>query len=216
MVILTTEATWLQVVLVLVRLFPTSMRATIQILRFIHERNSAEPKERGFFPFNSITVAIMRRIIMRFHLAFILAALLAGAAQAQVVVHTSFNVDRQPIWGPTGHDYVEYYYLPDIETYYSVPQQRFFFFEKGQWISRSALPARHRGFDLYRSYKVVVNEPTPYRNHNAYKDKHASVKGRGDQQPIRDSRDEKYFVNKKHPEHGNWVKKHGNAKNPGK
>jgi hypothetical protein len=38
-----------------------------------------------------------------------------------------------------------------------------------------------------------------------------SFKGRHDQHPIRDSHESKYFVNKNHPEHNNWVKqqKHG-------
>jgi hypothetical protein len=37
--------------------------------------------------------------------------------------------------------------------------------------------------------------------------------GRHDQQPIRDSRESKYFVNPNHPEHNNWVKqqKHDNG-----
>ncbi len=151
---------------------------------------------------------------MRHTIAFILTLLLPGALSAQIVVHASLNVDRQPIWGPTGYDLVEYYYLPDMEVYYHVPQQRFYYLEGGSWISRSSLPARFKGYDLYRSYKVVVNEPTPYRNHNAYKVKYVSFKGRHDQQPIRDSRDAKYFVNKKHPQHGNWLKKQGSAKKP--
>lgn len=152
---------------------------------------------------------------MRHLLAFILTLLLPSALSAQIVVHTSINVDRQPIWGPTGYDLVEYYYLPDMDVYYHVPQQRFYYLEGGSWISRSSLPPRFKGYDLYRSYKVVVNEPTPYRNHNAYKVKFAPMKGRSDQQPIRDSRDAKYFVNKKHPEHGNWLKKQGSGKKPG-
>ncbi|MDP3148558.1 MAG: hypothetical protein Q8N83_05455, partial [Ignavibacteria bacterium] len=42
-------------------------------------------------------------------------------------------------------------------------------------------------------------------------------KGRHDQQAIRDSRDSKYFVNKNHPEHNNWVKqqKNNNGNNKG-
>jgi hypothetical protein len=46
-----------------------------------------------------------------------------------------------------------------------------------------------------------------------YRDKYATFKGRHDQGAIRDSRDEKYYVNPHHPEHENWVKqqKHGNG-----
>jgi hypothetical protein len=137
---------------------------------------------------------------------FVVAVLLSSIAVAQVRVNLNFNIDQQPVWGPTGYDHVEYYYLPDIDVYYHVPQHKFFYQQNGRWISGSTLPSRYRGHDLYNSYKVVVNEPTPYRNHKKIKDQYSSFKGRHDQQPIRDSRDAKYFVNKNHPEHNNWVK----------
>jgi hypothetical protein len=158
-----------------------------------------------------------RRNIMRHILLVIVAVLLAGTVDAQVRVSLNFNVDRQPVWGPTGYDHVEYYYLPDIDAYYNVPQHRYFYSEGGRWRSGSSLPSRYRGFDLYNSYKVVVNEPTPYRNAAMYREKYASYKGRHDQQPIRDSRDPKYYVNPNHPEHNNWVKqqKHDNGNGRG-
>lgn len=157
---------------------------------------------------------------MRHLLVLIVAVFLSSIVDAQVRFNLSFNLDRQPIWGPTGYDHVEYYYLPDIEVYYNVPQHRFFYYEGRRWIGRSSLPSRYRGHDLYNSYKVVVNEPTPYRNHEKYREKYSSYKGRHDQQSIRDSRDSKYFVNKKHPEHNNWVKQqrhdNGNGREKGR
>jgi hypothetical protein len=154
---------------------------------------------------------------MRHLLVLIVAVFLASTVNAQVRINLSANIDRQPVWGPTGFDHVEYYYLPDIETYYNVPQHSFVYYEGGRWISRSSLPSRYRGFDLYNAHKVVLNEPTPYRNHNTYKGKYSSFKGAHDQQPIRDSRDARYFVNKNHPEHNNWVKqqKHGSGRDQG-
>jgi hypothetical protein len=143
---------------------------------------------------------------MRRLLVLVAAVLLSSTLNAQLRINLNFNVDRQPVWGPTGYDHVEYYYLPDIEVYYNVPQQRYYYNQRGRWISSSSLPSRYRGFDIYNSYKVVLNEPAPYRNHNKYREQYASYKGRHDQQPIRDSRDSKYFVNKNHPEHNNWVK----------
>jgi hypothetical protein len=120
-------------------------------------------------------------------------------------VSVNFNIGVQPIWGPTGYDYVEYYYLPDIDAYYYVPQHRFYYFERGRWIYRSSLPSRFGNYDLYNSYKVVVNEREPWRNDETYRQKYGSYKGRHDQQPIRDSRDSKYFVNPGHPQHNAFV-----------
>ena len=101
---------------------------------------------------------------------------LASTLTAQLSVSLNFNVGSQPIWGPVGYDYVEYYYLPDIETYYYVPQQRYYYYEGGNWISRSYLPARYSHYDLYNSYKVVVNEKDPWRNNKVYKNKYSSFK----------------------------------------
>jgi hypothetical protein len=154
---------------------------------------------------------------MRYFLVLFAVALTTTLASAQLHVNVNFNVDRQPIWGPAGYDHVEYYYLPDIEVYYNVSQQRYYYYEGGRWIGRASLPERYRGFDLYNSHKVVVNEPSPYRHHVVYREKYSSFKGRHDQQPIRDSRDERYFVNKNHPQHQAWAQqqKHDNGNGRG-
>jgi hypothetical protein len=158
----------------------------------------------------------MRAIIILLASLFIPAAL-----SAQISIGVGNNIDRQPVWGPTGYDHVEYYYMPDIDSYYSVSQRRFYYYEGGHWVGRAQLPPRFHNYDLYNSYKVVVNDREPYRNPQKYRDQFVSYKGRHDQQPIRDSHDEKYYVNKNHPEHNAWVKiqKHnggnGNAKGKG-
>jgi hypothetical protein len=157
-----------------------------------------------------------RRNIMRYLLVLIAAVLLSSAVDAQVRINLGINIGSQPIWGPTGNDHVENYYLPDIETYYNVPQHKYYYQEKGRWISSSSLPSRYRNFDLYNAHKVVLNERTPWRNHATNRVKYASFKGQHDQQPIRDARDPKYYVNPKHPEHNNWVKQQKQNKGNGK
>ncbi len=127
---------------------------------------------------------------------------LFGTACAQ---HLSINIGVQPVWGPVGYDHVEYYYLPDIDAYYYVPQHQFIYLEGGQWRRSENLPGRYGKFDLYNSHKVVVNERTPYRHSQVYRDKYGSFKGAHDQQPIRDSHETRYFVNKDHPEHAKWA-----------
>jgi|GEM_PF-250162 hypothetical protein len=142
---------------------------------------------------------------MRYFLSLIAALFMLVSLEAQVHVSFHVNLGSQPVWGPTGNDYVEYYYLPDIDAYYSVPQHRFYYFEGGRWIGRANLPPRYHDYDLYSSYKVVVNEQRPWRHNDNYREKYSSYRGRHDQKPIRDSRDPKYFVNKNHPEHNNWM-----------
>jgi hypothetical protein len=147
---------------------------------------------------------------MRYYFVLLATLFLANISIAQINVN--INLGSQPVWGPTGYDYVEYYYLPDIEAYYSVPQHRYYYYNNGNWIHSTNLPSRYSNFDYYNSYKVVVNENEPWRNHKTYREKYFSYKGRHDQPLIRDSRDSKYYIIKKHPEHKNWVKEHNNKK----
>jgi hypothetical protein len=151
---------------------------------------------------------------MRYYFVLIVALFLSGISSNLNAQLSIINLESQPIWGPTGYDYVEYYYLPDIEAYYNVPQHRYYYYNNGGWRNGSYLPLSLINYDNYNSYKVVVNEKEPWQNHKYYREKYYTYKGRHDQQLIRDSKDEKYFVNKKHPQHSNWLKQqnHDNGK----
>jgi hypothetical protein len=153
---------------------------------------------------------------MKFLLAFLILGTTAlNTSQAQI--HLNINIGNQPIWGPVGYDHVENYYLPDIETYYNVPQQRYTYLQNGRWITSVSLPPRFSTYNLYSGYKVVVNEPRPYLHDNDYRNKYASYRGRHDQQVIRDSREEKYFENRNHPQHNQWKSNgHDNRNRNGK
>lgn len=89
--------------------------------------------------------------------------LLAGTAKAQVSV--SVNIGSPPMWGPVGYTEVRYYYIPAVECYYDVEMSMFIYFENGVWVSRRELPHRHRNYNLYNGYKVVMVDyhgTTPY------------------------------------------------------
>ena len=98
---------------------------------------------------------------------------LSNFAFAQVSVNVNFNVEAQPEWGPAGYNQVNYYYMPDIETYYYVPRHQFVYLNSGHWVFTSTLPQRYHSYDLYRGYKVVLNEPRPYLHHEEYRARYA-------------------------------------------
>jgi hypothetical protein len=129
----------------------------------------------------------MKKIIL---FAGLLFSSLAFKAQAQVSLN--INIGSQPDWGPVGYDHVDYYYLPDIDAYYDVPAHRYVYYDNNAWVRRSYLPARYSNFNVYNSYKVVVNEPRPWTRADVYRTKYVNYKGRHDQVIIRDSRDDKY------------------------
>jgi len=103
---------------------------------------------------------------------FALCFMNAQNASAQVRVNVNINVGDQPKWRVAGYDYVEYYYLPDIETYYYVPSRQFIYLSNGNWIFSASLPARYRTYDLYSGHKVVINRTNAYHYHSSYKVKY--------------------------------------------
>ena len=131
---------------------------------------------------------------------------LGNTAHAQVGLQV--NIGVQPVWGPVGYDHVDYYYIPDIESYYSVSTGQYTYMDGGRWVTTGYLPPRYANYDIYHGYKVVVNQPTPWMHHDMYRRQYAQYRGRHDQAVIRDSHDQRYFANPGHPQHAQW---HGNA-----
>lgn len=147
----------------------------------------------------------------------LLSGFLFKTAIAQVHVRLNVNIGSQPVWGPVGYDHVEYYYMPDIDAFYSVPRQQYIYQQRGRWVFASSLPIRYHNYDLYSGYKVVINDPTPYRHAETYRSQYGSYKDRHDQEVIRNSHDPRYFEIKDHPEHNKWKNDHnsGNHHNQG-
>ncbi len=145
------------------------------------------------------------------------ALLLSGFAfqkvSAQIHVDLRLNIASQPVWGPVGYDHVEYYYMPDINAFYYVPNRQYVYQERGRWIFSASLPPRYHDYDVYSGYKVVVNEPTPYCHVKTYRSKYGGFKGHHDQEIIRNSQDSKYFQIKEHPQHDKWQRDNGRNNN---
>ncbi|MET1054589.1 MAG: hypothetical protein ABWY16_04715 [Pedobacter sp.] len=131
----------------------------------------------------------MKRIILA--VIFGVASLSSISTKAQVSLN--INIGSQPQWGPTGYDHVDYYYLPDVDAYYNVPAQQYVYLNNGSWIWRNSLPSQYSNFDLYNSYKVVMNTPKPYLSHQTHVREYSKYKGtKGKQGNIRDSKDARY------------------------
>lgn len=159
----------------------------------------------------------MKKLLLFAAILFSIGA--TNKTEAQVGVNVNINIGSQPLWGPVGYDYVQYYYLPDIEAYYYVPRRQFVYLSGGNWIFSYGLPPMYRGYDLYSGYKVVINRPRAYVYHDTYKVKYKGYKGNRGQAIIRSSNDSRYYVVKGHPKYngggkGVGVKSKGGG-NPG-
>ncbi|KQC01155.1 hypothetical protein [Pedobacter sp. Hv1] len=110
---------------------------------------------------------------------FILLAALGIAAAsyqpAKAQVSVSINIGSQPQWGPRGYDYVDYYYLPEVQSYYHVPTRRFVYLDRNRWVHRKSLPNRYRNYDLYQGRKIVINRPRPYLEHHVYQTNYSRI-----------------------------------------
>ncbi len=118
----------------------------------------------------------------------IIAGIMYTSADAQVRVSISANTGRQPMWGPAGCDYAQFYYLSEINMYYDVQARQFVYFDRGRWVYASTLPWAYRNYDLYRSYKVVMNEPMPYLHNYQHRYEYRRFKDYRDQQAMNGNR----------------------------
>ena len=137
----------------------------------------------------------------------LVAVLFTAATSLKAQVSLNVNIGAQPLWGPTGYNQANYYYLPDINSYYNVPKQQFVYLRGNNWVFTNTLPATYRNYDLYRGYKVVLNEDRPYLNYKMHAAKYGKFKNyRGQQITIKQ---EKYKQKNNKPM-GNHGKGKGN------
>lgn len=123
------------------------------------------------------------------------------------------NISNQPVWGPIGYNYARFYYLPELDMYYDVNQRNYIYQENKQWIYINHLPNRFRNYDLFKGYKVVLNNDHPFQNNANHIIKYKSYKNNHQQAAIIYSNDKKYHVIKGHPRNNDTNGKNGFKKN---
>lgn len=120
-------------------------------------------------------------------------SMIGTSAGAQVSVSVNANIGNQPLWGPAGYDYAQFYYLPDLDMYYDVQARQFVYPDRGRWVYTTSLPVNYRNYDLYGGYKVVINDQRPYMRHDVYRNQYKRFKNyRNRQVIIRDSHNRRY------------------------
>ena len=109
-----------------------------------------------------------------FSAMFVSAFLFYNETKAQVRFNINLNIGARPAWGLPGNYAGDYYYLPEIDSYYDIPTRQFIYFDGDEWIYASSLPYMYRDYDLYRGFKVVVNEPRPFLHCDYYRNRYRS------------------------------------------
>lgn len=70
----------------------------------------------------------------------------------------------------TGYTAGNYYYYPEIDTWYDISDRHFVYFENGRWVYSDAISGRYRHYDIANAYKVQVSEKKPYMHAAAYRE----------------------------------------------
>ena len=110
---------------------------------------------------------------------FLLIVLFVATISSKAQISVNVNLGSPPVWASTAPTTVEYYYLPDIETYYDVPARRYIYMRNGAWVRSASLPRRYRGYDLYHGQTVYLTDyhsRTPYTFYNEHKIKYVGKK----------------------------------------
>ena len=102
----------------------------------------------------------------------------ATAANAQILTRKVVTV-QAPIWAQSKNVAANYYYLPEIDTYYDVPAQQFIYLNNSSiWVKSKRLPASQKAYNLKNGKIIYLTEykgKKPYLHHKSHKAKYYGI-----------------------------------------
>lgn len=113
--------------------------------------------------------------------------LLNNKADAQIRIHLGLNFAPRPVvyaapvqpadyCEPANYDGDEdYYYLPEVDAYYSIPEQCYYYNDGGAWVSAAYLPGAYRNFDWRYARHYEVRAPRPFMHNDYYRSRYNGV-----------------------------------------
>jgi hypothetical protein len=133
----------------------------------------------------------MKKIVLISAIA-ISGLLFNSKADAQIRIHVGFNLAPRPVvyaqpapvvveqsgdyCEPTNYDGDEdYYYLPEVDAYYSVPNQCYYYNNGGAWVSATYLPGYYRDYDWRSARRYEVRAPRPFMHASYYRTRYNGV-----------------------------------------
>lgn len=157
----------------------------------------------------------MKKIALIFAIA--LGGILYNTADAQIRFHVGIRFGARPVYVPSrvvvaqpspvaytepadydGDD--DFYYLPDADAYYSIPERCYYYNDGGAWVSSAYLPDAYRNFDWRNARRFEVRAPRPYLHNDYYR---AKFNGRDFNEHWNErSYDHRGYVNSYHEDYG--------------
>jgi len=134
----------------------------------------------------------MKRLFLILGLAVVFGT--ANMDRAAAEVRVNINIDIQPAWGPSGYNYAEFYYIPEINIYYDIVNRLFWYPLGNRWMSAVYLPLEYAYYDFYSLYKVVLNNIlSPWRFNVRHRSLYAHYCYNYRQVPIYYMSDHRYY-----------------------
>ncbi len=124
--------------------------------------------------------------------AIALSSLLYNSAKAQIRVHLGIHFASRPVYvparvvvaQPVSDEYSEpanydgdedYYYLPEVDAYYSIPEQCYYYNDGGSWVSAAYLPGAYRNYDWRAARRFEVHAHRPFMHNDYYRTRYNGV-----------------------------------------
>jgi hypothetical protein len=131
----------------------------------------------------------MKKIVLISAIA--ISGLLYNTANAQIRIHLGLNLAPRPVYVPARvvvqdqpAEYYEpanydgdedYYYLPDVDSYYSVTDQCYYYNDDGSWVSAAYLPGAYHDYDWRNARRFEVRAPRPFMHNDYYRARYNGV-----------------------------------------
>jgi len=90
--------------------------------------------------------------------------------QAPVYVQPQPVDDQSQIAYNDSND--DYYYLPDVDAYYDVNGQCYYYYDGADWISAAFLPGAYRNYDWRSATRYEIRAPRPYLHDDVYRSRY--------------------------------------------
>lgn len=112
--------------------------------------------------------------------AILFSGFVYNTAKAQVSIHVGFNTPVRHVYVPAPQPVEtvydddfdnsdDYYYLPEVEAYFSISLNRYFYYDDNRWVSAAYLPGAYRNYDWRTARRFEVRGRRPYMNHDVYR-----------------------------------------------
>jgi hypothetical protein len=118
--------------------------------------------------------------------ALVMGGLGIKTADAQFGIRINLHLGTHPVYAPAPvveepvYDDDDYYYLPEVEAYYSVSEHSYYYQDGDRWISAAFLPGRYRDYDWRNAKRFEIHANRPFMHHDVYRGKFGGYGNRND------------------------------------